>query len=105
MGSLIELEKYAQINHVPIIQKDGLEFIINYIKENNFQSVLEIGTAIGYSAINMALINKNIQITTIERNETMYAEARKNIRKFNLQKQITLILGDALDTNFKVNMT
>ena len=47
----------------------------------------------------MALINKNIQITTIERNETMYAEARKNIRKFNLQKQITLILGDALDTN------
>ena len=39
MGSLIELEKYAQINHVPIIQKDGLEFIINYIKENNFQSV------------------------------------------------------------------
>ena len=101
MGSLIELEKYAQINHVPIIQKDGLEFIINYIKENNVQSVLEIGTAIGYSAINMALINKNIQITTIERNETMYAEARKNIRKFNLQKQITLILGDALDTNIQ----
>ena len=99
MGSLIELEKYAKENNVPIIMQDGLEFIINYIKEHNIKNILEIGSAIGYSAINMALINANIKVTTIERNENMYAEARKNIRKFNLEKQITLVLKDALEVN------
>ena len=53
MGSLDELEKYAKENNVPIIQKDGLNFLIEYIKENNITNILEIGTAIGYSAINM----------------------------------------------------
>ena len=72
MGSLDELEKYAKENNVPIIQKDGLNFLIEYIKENNITNILEIGTAIGYSAINMALINENIKIVTIERNEEMY---------------------------------
>ena len=99
MGSLIELEKYAKENNVPIIMQDGLEFIINYINEHNIKNILEIGSAIGYSAINMALINANIKVTTIERNENMYAEARKNIRKFNLEKQITLVLKDALEVN------
>ncbi len=99
MGSITELENYAKIHKIPIIQKEGLEFIINYIKKHKITKILEIGTAIGYSAINMAQTDKNIKITTIERNETMYGEARKNIRKFGLEKRITLILKDALDFN------
>ena len=99
MGSLIELEKYAQENNVPIIQKEGLKFLLNYIKQNNVTKILEIGTAIGYSAINMALLSKNIKITTIERNEEMYNLAKTNVKNFNLENQITLILGDALETN------
>lgn len=103
MGSLTDLENYAQENHVPIIQKDGLDFLIRYIKENSITTILEIGSAIGYSAINMALVSKNIKVTTIERNEEMFNLAKKNIKDFNLEKQITLIKGDALDTNIKGN--
>ena len=101
MGSLDELEKYAKENNVPIIQKEGLNFLIKYIKENNIINILEIGTAIGYSAINMALINENIKVTTIERNEEMYNLAKINIRKFNLENRITIILSDALETEIK----
>ena len=101
MGRITELEKYAKENKVPIIQQDGLNFIINYIKENKVKNILEIRTAIGYTAINMALTSKDIKITTIERNEKMYAEARKNIRKFELEKRITLVLKDALDIEVK----
>ena len=99
MGSITDLEKYAKENKVPIISKDGLEFIVEYIKEHKVKKILEIGTAIGYSAINMAKVDENIKITTIERNEKMYAEARKNIRNFELEKRITLVLKDALEVN------
>ena len=50
------LEKYAKENKIPIMQKDGILFLTNYIKKNNITKILEIGTAIGYSAINMARI-------------------------------------------------
>lgn len=99
MGSIINLEKYAKENKVPIISKDGLKFIVEYIKKHKVKNILEIGTAIGYSAINMAKVDDDIKITTIERNEKMYAEARKNIRKFSLEKRITLVLKDALEVN------
>ena len=101
MGSIEELEKYAKENNVPIIQKDGLNFMVDYIRNNNIKKILEIGTAIGYSAINMALINPEIQITTIERNKEMYDKAHLNIKKFNLEKRINIIFGDALTT--KIN--
>ena len=101
MGSITSLEKYAKENSVPIIQKDGLNFIIKYIKENNVKNILEIGTAIGYSAINMALQSDNIKITTIERNEQMYKNAIQNITDFKLENQIDVIYGDALDTVIK----
>lgn len=99
MGSITDLEKYAKENKVPIISKDGLEFIVEYIKEHKVKKILEIGTAIGYSAINMAKVDENIKITTIERNEKMYAEARKNIRNSGLEKRITLVLKEALEVN------
>ena len=95
------LEEYARKENVPIIQKEGLDFLINFIKENKVFSILEIGTAIGYSAINMALVDKNIKIVTIERDPNMYKEAVKNVERFNLNKQITLINGDALTTNIE----
>ena len=98
---LKEIEDYAKKNEVPIMQKKGINFLCNYIKENNVKSILEIGTAIGYSAIKMALVDEDIVITTIERDQNRYLEAVKNIKKFNLESRINLVLGDALETNIK----
>lgn len=101
MGRLKALEKYAEENNVPIIQKEGLNFILNYIKENKVKKILEIGTAIGYSAISMALIDENIKITTIERNKEMFSLATKNVKDFKLEKRINIIYADALEAEIK----
>ena len=93
------LEKYAKENKVPIMLPDGIEYLCNYIKENNIKNILEIGTAIGYSAIKMALTNESIKVTTIEKDEERYNLAIQNINKFNLQERIKVIFGDALLTN------
>ena len=98
---LEEIEKYAKENNIPIMQKDGIEFLVNYIKENNIKNILEIGSAIGYSAIKMALVDNDIKITTIERDKERYDIAVTNIDKFNLSDRINIILGDALDTDIE----
>lgn len=94
-----EIRTYAKENNVPIMLDDGIEYLTNYIIKNNVNSVLEIGTAIGYSAIMMALANPSLSVTTIERDEKRYLEALKNIKKLNLENRITLIFNDALDVN------
>ena len=95
---LEEIELYAKTERVPIMMKDGIEYLCNYIKENNVKNILEIGSAIGYSAIKMALVDIDIKITTIEKDEKRYNVALENIEKFNLSNRINIILGDALDT-------
>lgn len=97
MVHIRELEEYAKVNNVPIMMKDGIEFLTNYIKENNIKTILEIGSAIGYSAIRMALVDKSIKITTIERDINRFNEAVKNIKEFNLENQIEIINADALE--------
>ena len=95
---LEEIEKYAKEERVPIMMKDGIEYLCNYIREHNIKSILEIGSAIGYSAIKMALVSDDIMITTIEKDVNRYNVAVENINKFNLSDRINIILGDALDT-------
>ena len=96
-----ELEEYAKINNVPIMQKDGIEFLVNYIKENNIKNILEIGSAIGYSSIKMALINDEIKVTTIERDKERFNIAKNNINNFNLNDRIKIINGDALEIDIE----
>ncbi len=98
---IIEIEKYAKENNIPIMQKKGINYLCNFIKKNNIKNILEIGSAIGYSSIKMALVDKDIKITTIEKDNERYLEALKNIKNMDLEKQITLILGDALNINLK----
>ena len=93
------LEAFAREENVPIMQKDGIEFLEDYIKKHDVKNILEIGTAIAYSAIRMASLDKNIKITTIERNEKMYNYALKNINEFGKQNQINIIFNDALEVD------
>ena len=94
---LKEIEEYAKVNNVPIMERDGIDFLTNYIKENNIKTILEIGSAIGYSAIKMCLVDEDIQVTTIERDEIRYLEAVKNIKEFNLESRINIIHDDAFN--------
>ena len=94
MKSLSQIEEYAKENFVPIIRKDNIEYLENLIREKKLYKILELGSAIGYSAIRMALVNENLKITTIERDEKMYCIAKENIIDFGLENQINLIFDD-----------
>lgn len=107
MVSILDsMEEYAKANNVPIMEPDGINFLTNYIKENNIKSILEIGSAIGYSAIKMCLVDSNIKVTTIERDEIRYNEAIKNIKEANMQDRINIIFDDAfnVDINGKYDL-
>ncbi|MBR5341008.1 MAG: O-methyltransferase [Erysipelotrichaceae bacterium] len=83
-----EIKNKALEEGVPIIKDEGLAFLLNYIKEHNCKQILELGTAVGYSAMEMAKLDKDIHIDTIEKNEEMYHQAVKNIEDNNLTDQI-----------------
>ncbi len=100
---LENIKQYALVNNVPIMQEDGIEFLIKFIKEKNIKTILEIGSAIGYSAIKMALIDSDIKIITIERDELRYKEAVNNINELNLSNQITIYNIDAFDYEISNN--
>ncbi len=91
-----EIEKYANEYNIPIIQKEGLEVLLETIKKNDCINILEIGSAIGYSAINMALIHQDIKITTLELDSNRFVIAKDNINRFNLNNQIEIFNIDAL---------
>ena len=92
-----KIKEYAKENNVPIMMDSGIQFLTNFIIKKNIKNVLEIGTAIGYSSIMMALSSPSVKITTIERDEKRYLEALKNIKELNLEDRITLIYNDALN--------
>jgi len=98
---IIKLKDYARKENIPIMQDEGMEFLTSFIEKKGTKNILEVGTAIGYSAIMMAMVNSNIHITTIERDETRYMEALKNIKKFELENRITLIYNDALNVELE----
>ena len=96
-----EIREYAIDNKIPIMQTEGIDFLTTFIIKHQIKNVLEIGTAIGYSAIMMSLCSPNLKVTTIERDEERYLEAVKNIKKLNLENRITLIFNDALKTKIE----
>lgn len=96
---LNEIYEYAKENKVPIMMDDGIDYLCNYIKDNKIKSILEIGSAIGYSALKMAMVSDDIKVTTIEKDENRYEVAVSNINKFKMSDRIKIILGDALETN------
>lgn len=97
-GILKEMEQYADLNAVPIIQKEVGKFLELIIVMKRPKKILELGTAIGYSSILMCISsNKECNITTIERNSDMVKIARDNIAKYDFDNNIEVIEGDCIE--------
>lgn len=88
-----EIKKDAENEHIPIMLDGGLQFLLGFIKEKDLKDILELGTAVGYSAINMALLDKAIHVDTIEKDKERYLKAKENIQKARLESQITAYYG------------
>ena len=97
----IELEKVkekALNDHIPIIMDDTLEVIEKYMKEIKPKRILEIGTAVGYSAMCFSeFLDKDGKIDTIERDEVRAEEAKENFKRVSVEEKINLYIGDAVE--------
>ncbi|UCZ54390.1 O-methyltransferase [Bacillus shivajii] len=91
-----EMKRYASEHHVPIMEATGMAMMLQVLEIHKPKKILEIGTAIGYSAIRMVKSCPNAHIVTIERDEERLKIAEENIRKAQMEKQITVLSGDAL---------
>ena len=96
-----ELEKIKQKaleEHIPIIMDDTLEVIEKYLEKEPPKKILEIGAAVGYSAMCFSeFLAEGGRIDTIEREEERIAEAKENFKKVGVQDIINLYEGDAVE--------
>lgn len=93
---LKEMEKYAAVNRVPIITERARDVFRKIIRSENPMRVLEIGTAIGYSALLIAEESKNkVLITSLELDEKRAMTAQKYIARSPYAEQIEIRTGDA----------
>lgn len=95
--ALKELEEFARRENIPIIPHETVAFFRLFLQTMQPKSILEIGTAIGFSALLMAEQVPDARITTIDRNEEMIGFAKENFARFDQRNQITLLEGDAVD--------
>ena len=92
------IKEKALEEHIPIIMDDTLEVIETYLKEMKPKRILEIGTAVGYSAICFSkYLAEDGMIDTIERDEERIAEAKENIKEMKLDSKINIYEGDAVE--------
>ena len=95
-GILRELEINAQENNVPIVHKEVSELLKVLLKVQKPKRILEVGCAIGYSSILFAtVLDKDVEIITVERNEKMIEKAKENIKRAGMENNITILEGDA----------
>ncbi len=93
-GHIAEMEKYAKEKDVPISQPESIRFVEVLLKIAGAKKVLELGTAIGYSAIRMTNAC-GAEIVTVELSDEMADEAEKNFLRAGVDKKVTLLRGDA----------
>ena len=96
MNELSDIKNYARKNSVPIMQEEGSNFICEYIRTHNIKSVLEIGTAIGYSTIKFAAARSDVQVTTIELDIDRHIAAKQNFSDSGFSSRINAVYADAL---------
>ncbi|MET3727683.1 putative O-methyltransferase YrrM [Fictibacillus halophilus] len=99
---VLKMEQYAKEHNVPIMDLTGMETLLSYVRLKKPKRILEVGTAIGYSAIRMALACEDAEIISIERDEERYNIAKDNVSSFHLESRITLLFGDANELQSQV---
>lgn len=92
----LPFKKEALEGNVPIIQDEALKLILFLVKTKNITRVLELGTAVGYSAISVASATGAL-VDSIEINEKMYEQAKQNVKNTGLEDKIKLFNADALE--------
>lgn len=93
----MEMEDFAKQHHIPIMELAGIETMLQLLRVQQSKKILEVGTAIGYSALRMADALPNARIVTIERDQERIQKAKQFIGRSENSQQITLIEGDALE--------
>ncbi|MCX2839859.1 O-methyltransferase, partial [Salinimicrobium sp. MT39] len=99
---LMEMEQYAEENGVPIMELVGIEALLQLLRIQQAKSILEVGTAIGYSALRMALALPESKIVTLERDEERIKLAGQYIQRSGREEQIIQLTGDALELEQEV---
>ena len=95
---LKKIKEKALENHIPIIMDDTLEVVSKILKEVKPKRILEIGTAVGYSAICFSeYLQEGGKIDTIERDEERIIEAKENIKNVGVEDKINIYAGDAVE--------
>ena len=93
-----QIKQKALENHIPIIMDDTLEEVSKILKDLKPNKILEIGTAVGYSAICFSeFLSENGRIDTIERDIERVEEAKINIKSMELENKINILVGDAVE--------
>lgn len=97
-NELKKIKEYALERHIPIIMDDTLEVIDKILKETKPNKILEIGTAVGYSAMCFSkYLAENGIIDTIEREHERVEEAKENIKRVGVEDKINILEGDAVE--------
>ena len=97
LEALEQVKEKAIANKIPILMDETLDEILEILKEENPKEILEIGTAIGYSASQFAITIPGVHIDTIELSEERADEARNNIKLIGTDSQIDIFQGDAME--------
>ncbi len=92
------IRKYGEAHNIPIIPKDTASILRTILEINKPVRILEIGTAIGYSAAVLAETESVKEIVSLEKYEPWAKIARENFDEYNLNEKVTLVMGDAKDT-------
>ncbi|MCM3324580.1 O-methyltransferase [Cytobacillus kochii] len=100
----MEMEEYARENRVPIMELEGIEAMLQIVRIQQPTKILEIGTAIGYSALRMAEVCPSAHIITLERDQERYEKAENYFARSGMANQITLLKGDALEQEDEVRL-
>ncbi len=93
--TIAEIKRKALQDRVPIMEDEGLQFLCEFLQKHQIRTLLEVGTAVGYSSIMMAFHNPQLKILTLEQDEERYHQAVENIKRCRLSDRISAVLTNA----------